>query len=58
MLDDLLVCIFLWCQVAGALVVFEVQRSARSEAKKEEKRRQEMEVGNWYPVSDNNLTVI
>ncbi|OWM91169.1 OPA3-like protein [Punica granatum] len=29
--------------VAGALLIFEVQRNARSEAKKEEKRRQEME---------------
>ncbi|KAL3617072.1 hypothetical protein CASFOL_039466 [Castilleja foliolosa] len=29
--------------VAGAAVIFEVQRSARSEAKKEEKRKQEME---------------
>lgn len=29
--------------VAGAAVIFEVQRSARSEAKKEEVRRQEME---------------
>jgi len=31
-------------QVAGAAVIFEVQRSAKSEAKKEEKRKQEMEV--------------
>lgn len=30
--------------VAGAALVFEVQRSSRSEAKKEELRRQEMEV--------------
>ncbi|KAJ9563190.1 hypothetical protein OSB04_008350 [Centaurea solstitialis] len=30
--------------VAGAAVIFEVQRSSRSEAKKEELRRQEMEV--------------
>ncbi|KAF3339905.1 OPA3-like protein [Carex littledalei] len=30
-------------QVAGGLVIFEVQRSARSEARKEEKRRQEIE---------------
>ncbi|KAK4787122.1 hypothetical protein SAY86_010955 [Trapa natans] len=29
--------------VAGSLLIFEVQRSARSEAKKEEKRRTEME---------------
>ncbi|XP_078151390.1 uncharacterized protein LOC144546718 [Carex rostrata] len=29
--------------VAGGLVIFEVQRSARSEARKEEKRRQEIE---------------
>ncbi|XP_023517385.1 OPA3-like protein [Cucurbita pepo subsp. pepo] len=29
--------------VAGAIVIFEVQRSARSEARKEEVRRQEME---------------
>ncbi|KAI4374140.1 hypothetical protein MLD38_012169 [Melastoma candidum] len=29
--------------VGGAVVIFEVQRSAKSEAKKEEKRRQEME---------------
>uniref|UniRef100_A0A7C9CZH9 OPA3-like protein n=1 Tax=Opuntia streptacantha TaxID=393608 RepID=A0A7C9CZH9_OPUST len=29
--------------VAGAAVIFEVQRSAKSEAKKEEKRKQEME---------------
>ncbi|KAK9714641.1 hypothetical protein RND81_06G108800 [Saponaria officinalis] len=29
--------------VAGAAVVFEVQRSAKSEAKKEEKRKQELE---------------
>lgn len=32
------------CKVAGGLVIFEVQRSARSEARKEEKRRQEIEV--------------
>lgn len=31
-------------QVAGALVIFEVQRSAKSEARKEEKRREELEV--------------
>jgi hypothetical protein len=31
-------------KVAGGLVIFEVQRSARSEARKEEKRRQEIEV--------------
>ena len=31
-------------QVAGALVIFEVQRSSRSEARKEEQRRQELEV--------------
>ncbi|KAJ6966495.1 hypothetical protein NC652_004143 [Populus alba x Populus x berolinensis] len=30
-------------QVAGAAVIFEVQRSSRSEARKEEKRRQEIE---------------
>ncbi|XP_022720435.1 OPA3-like protein isoform X1 [Durio zibethinus] len=30
--------------VAGALLIFEVQRSSRSEAKKEEVRRQELEV--------------
>ncbi|KAI6703696.1 hypothetical protein NL676_012832 [Syzygium grande] len=29
--------------VAGALVIFEVQRSAKSEARKEEKRREELE---------------
>ncbi|KAB5530009.1 hypothetical protein DKX38_020090 [Salix brachista] len=29
--------------VAGAAVIFEVQRSSRSEARKEEKRRQEIE---------------
>ncbi|KAH9606531.1 hypothetical protein KSS87_000518 [Heliosperma pusillum] len=29
--------------VAGALVIFEVQRNAKSEAKKEEKRKQELE---------------
>ncbi|XP_020596114.1 OPA3-like protein, partial [Phalaenopsis equestris] len=32
--------------VAGVVVVFEVQRSSRSEAKKEELRRQEFEVTN------------
>lgn len=31
-------------QVAGGLIIFEVQRSARSEARKEELRRQEIEV--------------
>ncbi|KAJ6966496.1 hypothetical protein NC652_004143 [Populus alba x Populus x berolinensis] len=31
-------------QVAGAAVIFEVQRSSRSEARKEEKRRQEIEM--------------
>ncbi|KAI9121086.1 hypothetical protein K1719_008119 [Acacia pycnantha] len=30
--------------VAGALLIFEVQRSARSEARKEERRQQELEV--------------
>ncbi|TKW16776.2 hypothetical protein SEVIR_5G324400v4 [Setaria viridis] len=30
--------------VAGAAIIYEVQRSARSEAKKEEARKQEMEV--------------
>lgn len=29
--------------VAGAVVIFEVQRSAKSEARKEEKRREELE---------------
>lgn len=41
-------------QVAGAVVVFEVQRSSRAEAKKEELRRQEMEVvlsySSWQPL--------
>ncbi|KAJ6763951.1 OPTIC ATROPHY 3 PROTEIN OPA3 [Salix purpurea] len=31
------------CLVAGAAVIFEVQRSSRSEARKEEKQRQEIE---------------
>lgn len=31
-------------QVAGAALIFEVQRSSRSEARKEELRRQELEV--------------
>lgn len=31
-------------QVGGAVVIFEVQRSARSEARKEEARKQELEV--------------
>lgn len=31
-------------KVAGAAVIFEVQRSAKSEARKEEMRRQEIEV--------------
>lgn len=31
-------------QVAGVALIFEVQRSARSEARKEEARRQELEV--------------
>ncbi|EEF39804.1 Optic atrophy 3 protein, putative [Ricinus communis] len=33
--------------VAGAVVIFEVQRSAKSEARKEEKRLQELESSNW-----------
>ena len=35
-------------QVAGAAIIYEVQRSARSEARKEEVRKQEMEV-RWQP---------
>ncbi|TYJ29890.1 hypothetical protein E1A91_A06G097600v1, partial [Gossypium mustelinum] len=31
-------------KVAGAAVIFEVQRSCRSEARKEERRKQELEV--------------
>jgi len=34
----------LYVQVGGAVVVFEVQRSSRSEARKEEARKQELEV--------------
>lgn len=41
-------------QVAGAAVIFEVQRSSRSEARKEELRRQELEV---FGVSLPFLTV-
>ncbi|KAK6919134.1 Optic atrophy 3-like [Dillenia turbinata] len=37
--------------VAGAAVIFEVQRSARSEAKKEELRRQELESMLMHRVS-------
>ncbi|WOL11010.1 OPA3-like protein isoform X2 [Canna indica] len=40
---DLLGEIFLFSVVAGAAVIFEVQRSARSEARREELRRQELE---------------
>jgi len=35
-------------QFAGAAIIYEVQRSARSEARKEEVRKQEMEV-RWQP---------
>lgn len=35
---------YLNIQVAGVALIFEVQRSARSEARKEEARRQELEV--------------
>lgn len=35
---------YLFIQVAGAAVIFEVQRNSRSEARKEEVRRQELEV--------------
>jgi hypothetical protein len=34
-------------QVAVAALIFEVQRSARSEARKEEARRQELEVASF-----------
>lgn len=36
-------------QVAGAAVIFEVQRSSRSEARKEEVRRLELEVRQYSP---------
>jgi hypothetical protein len=34
-------------QVAGTAIIYEVQRSARAEARKEEIRKQEIEV-TWY----------
>lgn len=40
-------------QVAGAAVIFEVQRSSRSEARKEELRKQQLEV--MWPCSDSSF---
>ncbi|CAL9113007.1 unnamed protein product [Musa textilis] len=40
---DLIGELFVFSVVAGAAIIFEVQRSARSEARKEESRRQELE---------------
>lgn len=37
-------CVCIYIQVAGAAVIFEVQRSAKAEARKEELRKQQLEV--------------
>eukprot|EP01018_Ginkgo_biloba_P000671 Gb_01745 [translate_table: standard] len=50
-MEAMLVLIFLTTTVGGAAVIFEVQRSSRSEARKEEARKQELENASWRQSS-------